>query len=488
MSGYPAVYNPVVANPNDGENITLCKILDAVSTGSGGGVASANAAVGPDGVTRVPLNLNADGELKVNVDASVDADLSQIENKLDTIIGIGTPQAADVATIKTSLDNGISVNKDTSGSGSVTTSTPFVINTTNFGTLGFQSDAVATGTVTIEASVDGTNYTATTYVALASGNTSANFNAATATIGQIDTAGIRNIRFRSNTIVGTVGITYNLSANVSTFMLDNPLPAGTNVIGGVTANNAASQVYNYTATGAVAAGTVAIGPIDCSQFREVSVQVLAVGTGGTAPVLQISNDGTNWLNISVVNTNGAIASTMGSGAISVASLFNAKQFRILSQGNQTSGTTTIVAYASQQATPKLYQSVVVTGTPGVASIVTPSASAGFNTYHTLVSAASTNATSVKNAQGTIGTLNLTNTSAAWAFFKLVNKASAPTPGTDTAVINIGVEPNTTLDCSSSFAGLRMATGIAYYVSAGTSLTDNTALPVAGTFLVNMTYV
>jgi len=31
MSGYPAVYNPVVANPNDGENITLCKILDGIS-------------------------------------------------------------------------------------------------------------------------------------------------------------------------------------------------------------------------------------------------------------------------------------------------------------------------------------------------------------------------------------------------------------------------------------------------------------------------
>jgi hypothetical protein len=34
----------------------------------------------------------------------------------------------------------------------------------------------------------------------------------------------------------------------------------------------------------------------------------------------------------------------------------------------------------------------------------------------------------------------------------------------------------------------MSTGLAYYVSAGTSLTDNTALPAAGTFLVNMTYV
>jgi hypothetical protein len=32
---FPPVYNPVVANPNDGELITQCKTLDAVSTGLG---------------------------------------------------------------------------------------------------------------------------------------------------------------------------------------------------------------------------------------------------------------------------------------------------------------------------------------------------------------------------------------------------------------------------------------------------------------------
>jgi hypothetical protein len=31
---YPSVYNPTYANPNDGENITLCKILDALSLGA----------------------------------------------------------------------------------------------------------------------------------------------------------------------------------------------------------------------------------------------------------------------------------------------------------------------------------------------------------------------------------------------------------------------------------------------------------------------
>jgi hypothetical protein len=34
---YAPVYNPVVANTNDGENITLCKILDSQFSGGKGG-------------------------------------------------------------------------------------------------------------------------------------------------------------------------------------------------------------------------------------------------------------------------------------------------------------------------------------------------------------------------------------------------------------------------------------------------------------------
>jgi hypothetical protein len=253
-------------------------------------------------------------------------------------------------------------------------------------------------------------------------------------------------------------------------------------------NNSPSQVYNYTITGALAAGTVIIGPIDCSQFREVSVQVVSVGTGGTAPFLQISNDGTNWLNISVVNTNGAIASTMGSGAISVASLFNAKQFRILSAGTQTSGTTTLVAYASQQATTKLYQTVTISGAPAVIS--TPNATSntgGFSLYHTLISAATTNATSVKASNGIIGTCVLTNTSTTFKYVKFFNLAVAPTMGTSTPVLNLPIAPNSTLDVSTAFAGLRLATGISYAITGGSALLDNTAVG-AGEVLVNLSYV
>ena len=357
------------------ESEQLWNIWNATNAGGGGG-GDTDVAVAPDGVTRVPLNVNSDGELKVNVDATVDADLAQIENKLDTLIGIATPQAADIASI-----------------------------------------------------------------------------------------------------------------NTETLSIDNKLPALSGGLVPVQLNNAATQVYNYTATGVVAINTIAIGPIDCSAFREINFHIINPGTSATYTP-EISNDNSNWVSASVLASTGtvAISSFSGSNQIYNVQLLGARFFRLRLNTAQTAGTATLVAYASQQATPKLYQSVQGSVNIGNFPTLNPATGAGFSLYHTLVSAASTNATSVKGSVGVIGTLSLTNTSEAWAFFKLVNKASAPTPGTDTAVINIGVAPNTTLDCSTAFAGLRMTTGIAYYVSAGTSLTDNTALPVAGTFLVNMTYV
>ena len=250
----------------------------------------------------------------------------------------------------------------------------------------------------------------------------------------------------------------------------------------VEATNAASQVYNYTATGAVPVTTVVIASIDCSKIREISVHMTSVGAGFSL-LGQVSNNGINWVNAAAYLNNGGISTGQITGTqIATYTIGSARFFRAQQATEQTSGTTTLVVYASQQATPKPFTSVAGTITP----IASPGL--GMALYHTLISTASTNATSVKTSQGNIGSLILTNTAATWAYFKLINKASAPVPGTDTAILNIGVAPNSTLDCSTSFVGLRLTAGIAYYVSAGVPRNDNTALPAANTFLVNMTYV
>jgi hypothetical protein len=262
-------------------------------------------------------------------------------------------------------------------------------------------------------------------------------------------------------------------------LIDNKLPALSSGRIPVESNNAASQVYNYTATGAVAGSTILVPSVDCSFFREVSVHLVSAGTGFFFK-LQISNNNTNWSDCPAVTSGGnvALAQFGTAGLIYNYSLLGARFFRILQVTSQIAGTTTLVAYALQQATPKLYQSV--TGAVS-ANIVTTT---GFSVFHSLISAASTNATNVRTAASTIGTCVLTNTSASFKYVKFFNLAVAPTMGTSTPVIQFPIAPNSTLDVSMSFAGLRLTVGLSYAITGGSALLDTTAV-AAGDVLVNL---
>jgi len=224
--------------------------------GGGGSLVTINGGYGTTSLTPLYVTGGSSGGGSITINGGYGT--SSSTPLYDSLLGGTVTLGAGTANIG-------NVNSDTSGSGSVTTSTPFVVTTTNFGTLGFQSNGAGTGTVTIEGTVDGTTWTATTYVSLTTGGSSSNFNAAVATVGQINTSALQAIRFRSNTITGTVGITYNLSRNVSNIMLDNALPSGTNVIGkvgidslnnGVTIGNTVTVSGSLTAYGSDSLGTL----------------------------------------------------------------------------------------------------------------------------------------------------------------------------------------------------------------------------------------
>jgi hypothetical protein len=132
----------------------------------------------------------------------------------------------------------------------------YVVNTIDTATLGFSTTTTATGgTISIYGSVDGVNYLPTSYAALSSGNSSGTFNAATQTIGQINCVGLVAIAFKANAVTGGSVVVTTIGTNaVSNVMLDNPLPSGTNVIGGVTLPAASAPVYGQqTSTGTATA-------------------------------------------------------------------------------------------------------------------------------------------------------------------------------------------------------------------------------------------
>ena len=107
----------------------------------------------------------------------------------------------------------------------------------------------------------------------------------------------------------------------------------------------------------------------------------------------------------------------------------------------------------------------------------------------LVSAASTNATSLKASAGTLYTLFAVNLNAAVRYIKFYNKASDPTVGTDTPVATFPIPASTT---GAGFAidlgpGFDFATGIAYATTTGVADSD-TAAVAANEIIVVGVYV
>jgi hypothetical protein len=258
-----------------------------------------------------------------------------------------------------------------------------------------------------------------------------------------------------------------------------------NNLGTVSNNAATSSVTIYNSSSA-SSGTVIIGPLACGNYRSIGLQIPTL-VGGISQI-QISNDNLNWTPIWANLVSSATPSSVSLGCNQTgfwyASLYGAQYVRVILTTVVT-GSSSWEAVLSQQIYPVNAVGAVISSTLNV--IPSVSTAQGFATYFTLVSAAGTNATSVKASAGTIGTCVLTNTTASLKFVKVFNKASSPTMGTDTPVIQYPISANSTLDVSSAFAGLRLSTGIALATTGGSALLDNTSV-AAGDVLVNMTYV
>lgn len=94
-----------------------------------------------------------------------------------------------------------------------------------------------------------------------------------------------------------------------------------------------------------------------------------------------------------------------------------------------------------------------------------------------ISAASTNATSLKASAGQVFGFFAVNTNASARFLKIYNKASSPTVGTDTPVLTIGL-PGSGGIAFSFPTGIPFATGIAYALTTGAADADTGAVALS----------
>lgn len=213
-------------------------------------------------------------------------------------------------------------------------------------------------------------------------------------------------------------------------------------------------------------------------FKSIIFQITSGGSGNTA-TLEQSNDGTTWQSIPISQTtsNGSWQSTTASATSGffIAPVYAAfVRLRCTTYG---SGTYTVVASlrSSLFMSPAVSQGGAAANSNAWPVKLAPSTNSGQLSHQRVTSAASTNATNVKNSQGSVFGWSLSNTAASACYFKFYNKASSPTVGTDTPVLTIVLPAGSTTSFQTPVGLAMTQTGISYAITGAASDSDTTAV-------------
>jgi hypothetical protein len=131
-----------------------------------------------------------------------------------------------------------------------------------------------------------------------------------------------------------------------------------------------------------------------------------------------------------------------------------------------------------------YAALVVAISPNTPVAFTSSATSIFR----LLSAATTNATSIKSSAGVLYGWSIQNTNAAQRYVKLYNKASSPTVGTDTPVITLLI-PGASAGAGNNLSGpaINFSTGIALATTVNPTDSDTAAVALDD-LIINLFYI
>lgn len=212
-----------------------------------------------------------------------------------------------------------------------------------------------------------------------------------------------------------------------------------------------------------------------------SAVILVSGTyGSVAVAFEASLDGVTWVAVNGARSDSATIET-ASGTLSTTT--RAWEFAVAGYNYlrarttaYTSGTMAVQIGATPFAIDPVPAVSLAAGTAVIGYTALGTKTTGGATIAKLVSAASTNATSLKASAGTLYGCHATNNGAAFAYVKFYNKASAPTVGTDVPVAVFGLPPNSSIDLGiPEGIGAAFATGIAYAITGAMADADTTAV-------------
>ena len=264
------------------------------------------------------------------------------------------------------------------------------------------------------------------------------------------------------------------SAPVAIALDQTPIPASL--------PNAA--LTSFTQAGVIAINTVLV-TLDLLAYGGVAIQCISMGTTGVVTP-EWSVNGTNWVAASINSQAGAIVTTFNA-----AGLWNtvrqARYLRLRLSTATTGGTTTLEIeryvtlpcywQATQPVSGTVGVSALVAGTAAIGDVGTQyrATATGAASGTHIVSAATTNATVVKNAAGRCIGWSFGNTNAAWRYVKLHNQTTTPTAGSG-VVRTIAIPPNGVSNIHLD-GGIAFTTGIGLTIVTGSADADATAVGV-----------
>lgn len=235
------------------------------------------------------------------------------------------------------------------------------------------------------------------------------------------------------------------------------------------------------------------GWYDASVFFSGTIQIVAsAGITAGAIIFEQTNDNSSTTGIalaaqevSLVNANPIVAAVTIAASTRRAWQIPITMKYIRARISTAFAGGTVQAFATFSQQPYAYPALNVQQATAASLLATTTPTTP--TAHTLNSAATTNATSVKTSAGTLYGLTVTNTAASTRFLKIFNKASAPTVGTDVPILTIPIPANGIVTPTFGGLGLRLGTGIAYAITGAAADTDATAIG-ASEVKVAMSYV
>jgi len=260
-----------------------------------------------------------------------------------------------------------------------------------------------------------------------------------------------------------------------------------------------------SALGATPTGTVALAIRDDALSALTPVEGDAIGMRVDANgALWVIPSGTVTVSGAVTVTN-ATASNFNSqvvGNVASAATDSGNPVKVGAIFNTTQPTVTTGQRVNLQATSRgalivapgvesfAVQSTLQAGSATIGKVNVPAVATGGATPGKLVSAATTNATSVKASAGTLYSLSVGNTNASARYVKFYNKASAPTVGSDTPVQVFTIPGGTAgggREVQIPVCGIAFSTGIAFATTTGAADSDTGAV-AANEIVVSYSYL